>query len=214
MRQAYRLVVCLLSLFVALVLVGLRAEAQDRMRISGRDLVLNDARSADFRRSFSPSPSRPGPKLNSHISTSRREREVKAEIEALMYTAIRDRLGAPYRSSGTDDRGYDCSGFVWRVFQEAGIDLTRTSARTLWKSLPEATEDEEFEFGTLVFFEGLTHVGIVRDGYSFYHASTSQGVVRSFYSGYWGDKVIGFRRVLLPKDPPKNSAKNSEVARR
>ena len=60
-------------------------------------------------------------------------------------------------------------------------------------------ENEETEFGTLVFFEGLTHVGIVRDGYSFYHASTSQGVVRSFYSGYWGDKVIGFRRVPLPK---------------
>mgnify|MGYP001559727447 CR=1 FL=1 len=212
MRQAYRLVVCLLAVTVTLVLVGLRAQAQDRIRISGRDLALNGARSADFSRSFSPSPGRPGSKLNSSISSSRREREAKAQIEAVMYTAIRDRLGTPYRSSGTDDRGYDCSGFVWRVFQEAGIDLTRTSARTLWNSLPKATENEETEFGTLVFFEGLSHVGIVRDGYSFYHASTSQGVTRSFYSGYWGDKVMGYRRVPLPKNRP--SPANQEVARR
>ncbi len=117
-----------------------------------------------------------------------------------MYDAIRDRLGAPYRPNGTDDRGYDCSGFVWRVFQEVGIDLARTSARTLWETLPEATEEEAALFGTLVFFKGLNHVGIVRDGYSFYHASTSQGVVRSFYSGYWGDRVIGFRRVPLTRE--------------
>lgn len=212
MRQAYRLVVCLFTVFVTLTLVGLGAQAQDRVRVSGRDLSLNGVRSADFSRSFSPNPSRSGSRLSPSMTASRREREVKAQMEAAMYTAIRDRLGAPYRSSGTDDRGYDCSGFVWRVFQEAGIDLTRTSARALWQSLPEATKDEETEFGTLVFFEGLGHVGIVRDGYSFYHASTSQGVVRSFYSGYWGGKVIGYRRVPLPKNRPWPI--NQDVARK
>ena len=199
MRKAYRLVVCLLALSLSIVLAGLEAKAQDRVRISGRSLSLTSISPNDQIWSFRPSPASPTSKPYSRNSSIRREREAKANIEAMLYTAIRDRLGTPYRSSGTDDRGYDCSGFVWRVFQEAGIDLTRTSAKTLWKSLPEATENEETEFGTLVFFEGLTHVGIVRDGYSFYHASTSQGVVRSFYSGYWGDKVIGFRRVPLPK---------------
>lgn len=125
---------------------------------------------------------------------------VKATVDARLYDAIQDRLGIPYRANGTDDRGYDCSGFVWKVYQEAGIDLKRTSARTLWERLPEADEKDETEFGTLVFFEGLGHVGIVRDGYSFYHASTSQGVTRSFYSdysNYWGKRIIGFRRVPL-----------------
>lgn len=195
MRQAYRLVVCLLAVFGALALAG-QAEAQDRLRVSGRHLALGNERSADFTRSLSPGGDS---KLHSRINTAHREREFKAQIEASLYGAIRDRLGAPYRSGGTDDRGYDCSGFVWRVFREAGIDLTRASARSLWNSLPKAAEGEETEFGTLVFFEGLTHVGIVRDGYSFYHSSTSQGVVRSFYAGYWGGKVIGYRRVPLPK---------------
>jgi peptidoglycan endopeptidase LytE len=170
-----------------LTFVWQRAEAQSRRNNYG----FEAAQVGDFSRNFSSSP-----KLRSRDRSSRREEEAKA----LIYDAIRYRLGAPYRSNGTDDRGYDCSGFVWSVFQEAGIDVSRTSARALWQILPEATEEEATQFGTLVFFKGLNHVGIVRDGYSFYHASTSQGVVRSFYSGYWGDRVIGFRRVPLTRD--------------
>lgn len=188
MRNAYRLVVCLLAFSTTLVLVGGRAWAQGRNQRYGFDYAPTD----DFSRSFtSISKSRP------RNRASHRVREVEAEIEASLYDAIQRRLGAPYRSNGTDERGYDCSGFVWSAFQQAGIDLGRTSARALWERLPEASREEETQFGTLVFFRGLNHVGIVRDGYSFYHASTSQGVVRSFYSGYWGDKVIGFRRVPL-----------------
>ena len=124
----------------------------------------------------------------------------KIHLNSMLYGAIQDRIGIPYRANGTDDRGYDCSGFVWRVYQEAGIDLKRNSAKSLWEKLPEAAENEETQFGTLVFFEGLGHVGIVRDGFSFYHASSSQGVIRSFYSdysNYWGKRIIGYRRVPL-----------------
>jgi cell wall-associated NlpC family hydrolase len=185
--------VCLLAVSSLLMFVGQHAKAQNRKPEYG----FYSVPAGDFSRSFFL-----GPKLHSRGRSARRNEE----IEALLYGAIQDRLGLPYRSSGTDDRGYDCSGFVWRVFQDVGIDLSRTSARSLWEILPEATGEEEMQFGTLVFFKGLNHVGIVRDGYSFYHASTSQGVVRSFYSGYWGDRVIGFRRVPLMR--------SWEVARR
>lgn len=36
---------------------------------------------------------------------------------AALYRAISKRLGVRYRFFGADDRGYDCSGFVWRVFK-------------------------------------------------------------------------------------------------
>lgn len=193
MRKAYRLVVCLLALSLMVMTTWQKAEAQSR-RSNHRN---SSVQIGDLRRSFTS-----GSKLTARNRSTRRNEEV----ESALYDAIMDRLGAPYRSNGKDDRGYDCSGFVWRVFQDAGIDLERTSARALWETLPEATGEEETQLGTLVFFKGLGHVGIVRDGYSFYHASTSQGVVRSFYSGYWGDRVIGFRRVPLPR--------NSEMARR
>lgn len=187
MQKALRLVVCLLSLSLFLTVAGQRADAQSRREKNGFVSVQLENFDGNFASSS---------KSRSRNRASRRNEEIEASI----YEAIQTRLGAPYRAGGTDERGYDCSGFVWSVFQAAGIDLTRTSARTLWQTLPEATEEEATQFGTLVFFRDLNHVGIVRDGYSFYHASTSQGVVRSFYSGYWGDRVIGFRRVTLTKD--------------
>lgn len=124
-----------------------------------------------------------------------------AEIESSLYKAINDRLGLPYLWAGTDDRGYDCSGFVWRVFREAGVDFDRNSARNLWQVLPEAIQEEFTRFGTLVFFQGLDHVGIVRDADSFYHASTSEGVTLSYFDKfekYWRSRVIGYRRIFAP----------------
>ncbi len=120
------------------------------------------------------------------------------DTSALLYQAINKRLGIRYRFFGTDDRGYDCSGFVWRVFQDAGADFERVAARTLWAELPEATPMETRQFGTLVFFNGLKHVGIVRDAFSFYHSSRSQGVTLSSFAGYWESRITGFRRAPAP----------------
>jgi hypothetical protein len=122
---------------------------------------------------------------------------LRDNFEGLLYSAIMNRMGIPYRSGGIDDNGYDCSGFVWRVFREAGIHFKRNTARAYWESLPKATGREETQFGTLVFFDNLTHVGVVRDPYSFYHASSSQGVTRSSFSEYWGQHIRGFRRIPL-----------------
>lgn len=116
------------------------------------------------------------------------------EASSILYREITKRLGIRYRFYGTDDRGYDCSGFVWRVFQSAGSDFERVAARSLWAQLPEATDEEKGQFGTLVFFNGLKHVGIVRDSKTFYHASRTQGVTLSTYDGYWGERITGYRR--------------------
>ncbi|MEY4168511.1 MAG: hypothetical protein RIR52_2335 [Acidobacteriota bacterium] len=116
------------------------------------------------------------------------------EASSMLYREITKRLGVRYRFYGTDDRGYDCSGFVWRVFQSAGSDFERVAARSLWAQLPEANDEEKGQFGTLVFFNGLRHVGIVRDSKTFYHASRSQGVTLSTFDGYWGGRITGFRR--------------------
>ncbi|MEP7337280.1 MAG: NlpC/P60 family protein [Acidobacteriota bacterium] len=120
---------------------------------------------------------------------------------ALLYQAISKRLGIRYRFFGTDDRGYDCSGFVWRVFQDTGANFERVAARALWDQLPEATGGETNRFGTLVFFNGLKHVGIVRDAFTFYHASRSQGVTLSTFAGYWQSRITGYRRSPEPAVP-------------
>lgn len=136
------------------------------------------------------------------------------DIEVLLFEAVKNRLGIPYRSGGVDDRGYDCSGFVWRVFQDAGIDFDRMPARFLWETLPPAEGKDQRRFGTLVFFNELGHVGIVRDGTSFYHASTSKGVIRSYYDEYWAPRIVGFRRVYIPAEKLKGVGKNDILAER
>ncbi|HKX27379.1 MAG TPA: C40 family peptidase [Blastocatellia bacterium] len=113
---------------------------------------------------------------------------------AVLDTAIKRRLGIRYRLSGSDDRGYDCSGFIWRVFKDAGTNFKRVPAKSLWKQFPKATQGETNQFGTLIFFRGLKHVGIVRDENTFYHASRSQGVTLSRFSGYWQKQITGYRR--------------------
>jgi cell wall-associated NlpC family hydrolase len=118
-------------------------------------------------------------------------------VERSMLTAIEERLGTPYRMGSVGPNRYDCSGFVWSVFQQAGVTFERTPVRSLWAEFAPPTEDEKYKFGTLVFFNNLHHVGIVADANGFYHASTSRGVVYSRFDDYWTKRISGFRRVPL-----------------
>jgi peptidoglycan endopeptidase LytE len=122
---------------------------------------------------------------------------VLGPVESTMMSAIEQRLGTPYRLGTEGPYRFDCSGFVWSVFQEAGVAFERTSARTLWQEFAPPAEAEKFKFGTLVFFNNLQHVGIVADENGFYHASTSRGVVYSRFDDYWTKRISGFRRVPL-----------------
>lgn len=112
---------------------------------------------------------------------------------------IQSRLGIPYRYGATGPNRYDCSGFVWAVFQDAGIDFERTSARSLWAASEPVTGDERYKFGTLVFLNRLGHIGIVADENGFFHASSSKGITYSTFKGYWENRIVGFRRLNAPK---------------
>lgn len=109
--------------------------------------------------------------------------------------AIKARYGIRYKYGTTGPNTYDCSGFVWSAFQEAGITFTRASARTLWSQSEPVSGDERFKFGTLVFLNGLGHMGIVADENGFYHASSSKGITYSPFKGYWEKRIVGFRKL-------------------
>lgn len=112
-----------------------------------------------------------------------------------MDNAIKSRYGIRYRYGTAGPYTYDCSGFVWSVFQEAGINFTRQSARSLWSQSEPVYGDDRFKFGTLVFLNGLGHMGIVADENGFYHASSSKGITYSPFAGYWSSRIVGFRRL-------------------
>jgi cell wall-associated NlpC family hydrolase len=112
-----------------------------------------------------------------------------------MDSAIRSRYGLPYHYGSTGPNSYDCSGFVWSVFQESGINFTRESARSLWAESEPVYGDDRFKFGTLVFFNSLGHIGIVASEEGFYQASSSKGITWSPFAGYWEGRIVGYRRL-------------------
>jgi len=104
-------------------------------------------------------------------------------------------LGSPYRWSGIGQGGFDCSGFVFRVFSALGMSLPHSSSAqyAAGTAVPAALP------GDLVFFHtytsGPSHVGIYLGAGRFIHASVSRGViVSSMNEPYYRSRYLGARR--------------------
>ena len=132
------------------------------------------------------------------------------QYQQLLSSAIEVRLGSPYHWGATGPSSFDCSGFVWSIYQSAGLGFERASARTLWSRFAAPDPEEQYKFGTLVFFSNLAHVGIVADEQGFYHASRHHGVVYSPFNEYWLKRIDGFRKVPVTV-PVSVSPGNSPV---
>src|SRR6185369_7627272 len=50
------------------------------------------------------------------------------KFESQLMSAIDQRLGSPYRWGATGPNRFDCSGFVWAIYQATGINFERESA--------------------------------------------------------------------------------------
>ena len=112
-----------------------------------------------------------------------------------LLAAIQAHVGASYHFNRTGPEDFDCSGLVWRAFQDIGVSFQRGPARSYWATMPAPPEAEQFKFGTLVFFSNLSHVGIVVDEKGFYHSARHGGVMYSPFNDYWLSRIDGFRRV-------------------
>jgi len=117
------------------------------------------------------------------------------QFDQALLMAMQSHLGASYHYNRTGPDVFDCSGFVWRAFQDVGLSFQRGPARSYWATMPAPPAGEQFKFGTLVFFSGLRHVGIVVDEKGFYHSARHGGVMYSPFNEYWLSRIDGFRRV-------------------
>ncbi len=165
----------------------------------GRSVLTNNITVADSARTYQPlvkktSSSKP---TNSIPSNYVAKSSYGGIFNQRLLQSIQTKIGIPYRYGSNGPTSYDCSGLVWSVFGDAGFSFERTSARTLWQNSEPVEGDDKYKFGTLVFFNGLGHIGIVADANGFYHASSSQGVTYSTFAGYWGKRIVGFRRMNL-----------------
>ncbi len=105
-------------------------------------------------------------------------------------------LGSPYRYGGkTPETGFDCSGLVYFVFQQAGLNPPpRTSYGQYKASKPIAKS--ALKRGDLVFFRirrnKISHVGIYLGNQRFVHAPSSgkRVSIASLNSPYWHKRFI------------------------
>jgi len=107
--------------------------------------------------------------------------------------------GIKYRYGGTDKRGFDCSGFVQRIYSEAfNIQLPRTT-KVMMKTGKKINKNE-LKPGDLVFFHPTRkyyHVGIYMGNGIFMHASSARGISKSKMDmKYWKKSYITARRIL------------------
>jgi cell wall-associated NlpC family hydrolase len=114
-------------------------------------------------------------------------------------TAIQKHLGRPYVWGASGMKSFDCSGFVWRVMYENGILMKRTTARKFYMMLKPVPKEAQGNFGTLVFFDDLKHIGIVDTPQTFYHAQVTLGTNRSPMNAFWKKKVYGYRQLPIPE---------------
>ena len=136
--------------------------------------------------------------LNAPANATFNKNYYTASFSQKMLASIQSKIGIPYRYGSTGPKSYDCSGFVWSVFNEAGFYFERTSAKSLWENSVPVEGDARYKFGTLVLFNRLGHIGIVADAEGFYQASSSKGITYSKFDGYWANRIVGFRQLQTP----------------
>jgi len=105
-------------------------------------------------------------------------------------------LGIPYVWGGTNPSGFDCSGFIYYVYKQAGKDIQRYSSegyfdRSYYVNNPEV--------GDLVFFKntykaGISHLGIYLGNNQFINASSNGVEIASLDNSYWKSHFDSFKR--------------------
>jgi peptidoglycan DL-endopeptidase CwlO len=92
--------------------------------------------------------------------------------------AARSKIGSSYGFGATGPDSFDCSGLVVWSYEQAGMELPRTSYDQLAAGTPVALDD--LRLGDLVSFYGGDHSAIYAGDGQVIHASTSaQGVILS-----------------------------------
>jgi len=115
-------------------------------------------------------------------------------------------LGMPYKYGGTTPAkynsahkyisgGFDCSSLVQYVYKGSGITIPRTTYGQVKVGKPVSINN--LQKGDLVFFIGVSHVGMYVGNNKFIQArKTGTTIQITELSGYWRSSYVTSRRIL------------------
>ena len=114
---------------------------------------------------------------------------VSATSNVKLYQFVYDWLGTPYRLGGKSEKGIDCSGFAYQLYDKVFNTVIGNNSRNIF-SMVNPINKEELKEGDLVFFKinsrAISHVGVYLGDNKFAHASSSRGVmISNLNAPYW-----------------------------
>lgn len=129
--------------------------------------------------------------------------EASAASSSDIATYAKKFTGTPYKFGGTTTSGFDCSGYIRYVYNNADIKLPRTSAEQF--KVGKAVSKDKLQPGDLVFFantykKGISHTGIYLGDDKFISAKSNGVTTANLKTNpYWAPKYAGARRVAEVK---------------
>ncbi|GIN85837.1 putative peptidoglycan endopeptidase LytE [Heyndrickxia sporothermodurans] len=122
--------------------------------------------------------------------------DVQFSTTKLVNTATKQ-LGVPYVWGGSSVTGFDCSGFIYYVFNQSGVRLPRTSSEGYFN---RSYYIKSPQIGDLVFFagtykKGISHLGIYIGNNQFIHAGSDGVQISSLNNSYWKSHFDSFKRL-------------------
>lgn len=125
------------------------------------------------------------------------EEEASLSDELVAYATSDEFLGLPYCWGGTSpETGFDCSGFVWYVYSQFGLNIPRVTYDQRYEGSTVANIGE-LKKGDLVFFYSYDHVGIYVGENQMVHSGDSGLEIASMeVGGYYANNFCGGAHIL------------------
>ena len=109
-------------------------------------------------------------------------------------------LGTPYVYGGSRPGGFDCSGFVYYLYEKLGVELNRCADAQMENGL--VVTKDGLQVGDLVFFRDpgspwlASHVGMYAGEGKMIHAGSNGSCYTDLDTPYYASRYVGARRIL------------------